>query len=468
MALVGFSGSGKSTLIQCIAKMFDYSSGSVYLDDREVKDMEKAEIIQHIGYISQHPFIFSGTIRENLLYAHQAAEEIHLSADETYKPPDLDYLILALQQAGIFVDVIRFGLNSFLDLRESEMIDKVVKIREQFRKDYGETLSQHIEFYRKDRYLYFAEVAENIIFGSPVGKTLQQASLGEKPLFRSFLDKTGLTDDLLKLGIDLAQLAVDLPVESDETTQFFVAISISPDHLDRYRRILVRLVDSHPLDLSSDDQSSLLSLALQFSPGHQKLMSIPPELEDKIMWSRLAWRKWSEKSCPEPFTYFEEDEYIAGQSILNNILLGRMKTERSQAQETINQIIIRLLIEEDCLEAIAEAGMEYHLGSMGNLLSGGQKQKLAIARVLLKDPKIVLMDESTSALDNKSQSRIQHLIDRQWRNRRTVIAVVHRLDNIGNFDKIGVMKDGKMMEFGSYDELMDKKSLLYELVQISG
>ncbi|MBN4048941.1 ATP-binding cassette domain-containing protein, partial [bacterium AH-315-N22] len=151
-------------------------------------------------------------------------------------------------------------------------------------------------------------------------------------------------------------------------------------------------------------------------------------------------------------------------SILNNILQGRMKTEHAHAQEEINQNIIRLLIEEDLLEAIAEIGMTYHLGSMGNSLSGGQKQKLAIARVLLKNPKIILMDEATSALDNKSQARIQNLIAHRWRGNKTVIAVVHRLDSIREFDKIGVMKAGKLMEFGTYDELIKQNGLLSELV----
>ena len=152
------------------------------------------------------------------------------------------------------------------------------------------------------------------------------------------------------------------------------------------------------------------------------------------------------------------------QGSLNNILFGRITTEQSVIQEKISQTIIRLLIVEDCLESIAEAGMDYHLGSMGNRLSGGQKQKLAIARVLLKEPNIILMDESTSALDNKSQARIQGLIERNWRDRRTVIAVVHRLDSIEGFSKIGVMKAGKLVELGTYHELMEQKGLLYELV----
>lgn len=462
MALVGFSGSGKSTLVHCIAKMFDYSDGSILLDGQEIKEMAKSELIQHVGYISQQPFIFSGTLRENLLYAHRAAAS-RASAGEEYQPPALDYLILALQQAGIFVDVIRFGLNSFLHSSETEMITKVIRIRKQFRKEYGESLQEHIEFYQERQYLYHADVAENIVFGSPLGGEFQLSSLGANPSFKRFLETMGLAESLLDLGANRVREALEGPSDG-VLGDGVMPPQVSPEWQERYRGILIRLRENLPRQLSEEDQASLLTLALQFVPGHPDVALVERGFWEKVLRCRVAWRGWSEKELSETFNYFEEDQYIFGESIFNNILLGRMKTEESRTHEHINQNIIRLLIEEDCLESLAEAGMEYHLGSMGNLLSGGQKQKLAIARVLLKDPKVILMDESTSALDNKSQTRIQHLIEQHWRKRRTVIAVVHRLDSIEGFDKIAVMKDGKIVEFGTYPELIAQKGLLAELV----
>ena len=69
-----------------------------------------------------------------------------------------------------------------------------------------------------------------------------------------------------------------------------------------------------------------------------------------------------------------------------------------------------------------------------------------------------------SELDNRSQALIQKVLDTHWQGKTTVIAVVHRLDIIRNYDKIGVMKSGKIEEIGTYDELPAKKGLLYELV----
>ena len=74
------------------------------------------------------------------------------------------------------------------------------------------------------------------------------------------------------------------------------------------------------------------------------------------------------------------------------------------------------------------------------------------------------MDEATSGLDNKSQNRIQILLDTHWKGKATLVAVVHRLDIIKNYDRIGVLKSGKVEELGTYEELMAQKGLLYELV----
>ncbi len=113
------------------------------------------------------------------------------------------------------------------------------------------------------------------------------------------------------------------------------------------------------------------------------------------------------------------------------------------------------------LPNIADIRFAVFLPEPVDRLSGGLRQKLAIGRAFLKKPRILIMDEATSALDNKSQTRIQTLLDTHWKGKATLIAVVHRLDIIKNFDKIGVMKSGKIEEMGSYEELMANKSLLY-------
>jgi ABC-type multidrug transport system fused ATPase/permease subunit len=183
-----------------------------------------------------------------------------------------------------------------------------------------------------------------------------------------------------------------------------------------------------------------------------------------ILEGRALFKEMISQDDPKAITFYQTAEYIYSQTILDNILFGKTKTVNPQTEEKINQSIIQVLIEEDLLETIVEIGMEFEVGSKGDRLSGGQRQKLAIARIFLKAPGVLIMDEATSALDNNSQSRIQGLLDSRWKGKSTLIAVVHRLDIIKGYDKIAVMKAGRIGEIGTYEELINKKGMLHELI----
>lgn len=207
----------------------------------------------------------------------------------------------------------------------------------------------------------------------------------------------------------------------------------------------------------------LLETALRFIPARHKIVSFPQLLEDLILEGRALFKQRIHKDKPDAFSFYDISEYIYSQTILNNIFFGRSKTDKPRDQERVNKSIVRLLVEEDLLETILEIGSEFEVGDKGDNLSGGQKQKLAIARTLLKRPDILILDEATSALDNNSQARIQNLLETSWKGKSTIIAVVHRLDIIKNYDYIAVLKAGEIVEMGSYDELIKRKGMLYEL-----
>jgi ABC-type multidrug transport system fused ATPase/permease subunit len=160
----------------------------------------------------------------------------------------------------------------------------------------------------------------------------------------------------------------------------------------------------------------------------------------------------------------ELSSYLYSRSILTNLLFGNVKDDSAEAYEKIYAILQHLLKEYEMLEEIVELGLSHEVGSHGSNLSGGQKQKLAIARTLLKKPTILLMDEATSGLDNSSQEHIQQLLEDEWRGRSTLLTVVHRIDMVKNYDRIAVMKNGKIMETGTYDELLEQDGLLADLV----
>ena len=464
LALVGFSGSGKSTLALCIGQLYKYTGGSITIGDREISGLTKKDMINNIGFVAQNPFIFDGTIEENILYSTMAQIDDN-GQGENGEMPTLDDIIAVLHQTGIFADVLRFGLNAILAHGKSEeLVKMIIRVRTNFQQDFGEELADYVEFFDEDKYLYYSSVSENLIFGAANKDEFADENLCRNEYFLNFLKTADLTRPLLSLGANLCRQTVDILGNLPPDTVFFEQSPINAEELEEYKILVEQLNKKKLHELSSEDRQKLLELALRFTPGVHKMAALPEMLETLILEGRALFREKITTDDPEAITFVEISQYIYSQTILNNIFFGKTKTANPQAQERINQSIIQLLIEEDLLETIIEIGMHFQVGTKGDKLSGGQQQKLAIARIFLKAPNILIMDEATSALDNKSQTRIQNLLETRWKKKSTVISVVHRLDTIKNFDKVAVMKAGKILETGTYDELMARKGMLYELV----
>jgi ATP-binding cassette, subfamily B (MDR/TAP), member 1 len=107
---------------------------------------------------------------------------------------------------------------------------------------------------------------------------------------------------------------------------------------------------------------------------------------------------------------------------------------------------------------------QMHVGQRGSLLSGGQKQRIAIARAVVSDPKILLLDEATAALDTRSESVVQAALDQASKN-RTTICIAHRLSTIRNADNIVVLSDGHIAEQGTHNELIKLNGIYCSLVK---
>jgi ABC-type multidrug transport system fused ATPase/permease subunit len=133
--------------------------------------------------------------------------------------------------------------------------------------------------------------------------------------------------------------------------------------------------------------------------------------------------------------------------------------------EKVQELVVQLLNNENLLDEVLDMGMDFQVGSKGDRLSGGQKQKLALIRALLKEPPILILDEATASLDNASQARIQRLLETDLKGKCTVVAVVHRLDTVAAYDQIAVLKGGQLVERGSYEQLMAAEGVFYNLKQ---
>jgi ABC-type bacteriocin/lantibiotic exporter with double-glycine peptidase domain len=463
LALVGFSGSGKSTLAQCIGQLCRHTGGQALLDGYPIDELSKEEVIRNIGYISQEPFVFTGTVNENLLYGWNAVLNYPASSRSMIEPT-LDDKIDVVQQAGLFIDILRFGLNTHLDHQaHPDLAETLLRVRQNFQENFGKELAEHVEFYREDRYLHHSSVKDNLIFGTPLQNDFNFDSLSESVTFLSFLDTCSLQLPLLETGADLLLQTVEILGDVPRENIFFTQTPIMPGEYDTCLSLAEKLQRVASDRLEPEERHLLLDIALRFIPAQHKIIALQPLLEKLILSGRKTFRSWCADNAPDAVSFYSDTHYISSQTILNNIFFGSLTSDSPKVEDRVNQCVVQLLVQEDLLERISAIGMDFNVGNRGDRLSGGQKQKLAIARVLLKQNGVVIMDEATSALDNKSQTRIQNVIA-QWKGTRTVISVIHRLDMLPSFDKVAVLKDGKIIEWGNPEELIASKGALHELI----
>ena len=142
-------------------------------------------------------------------------------------------------------------------------------------------------------------------------------------------------------------------------------------------------------------------------------------------------------------------------TIKDNITYGKPGVTKEELEKAIEAANLTNVI------AKLPNGLNTDIGEHGGKLSGGQRQRISIARAIIRNPDVIIFDEATSALDTVSEAEIQSAINNLTKDRTTFI-VAHRLSTIRTADKIAVMQNGTCVEYGTYDELMEKKGEFYK------
>ncbi|KAI9837523.1 MAG: GTPase-activating protein [Sarea resinae] len=162
-----------------------------------------------------------------------------------------------------------------------------------------------------------------------------------------------------------------------------------------------------------------------------------------------------------------QEPTLFGTTIFGNIQHGLIGTKYENASEEEQKELIinaaRMSNAHDFISGLPE-GYETNVGERGFLLSGGQKQRIAIARAIVSNPKILLLDEATSALDTKSEGVVQAALDVAAKGRTTIV-IAHRLSTIKTADNIVVMSEGRIVEQGTHDDLIGRKTVYHTLVE---
>jgi ATP-binding cassette, subfamily B, bacterial len=198
--------------------------------------------------------------------------------------------------------------------------------------------------------------------------------------------------------------------------------------------------------------------------GKTSLVNLLPRFYEytsgNILLDGIELKKYPRTFLRNQIGIVEQEPFLFSRTIRENIIYG---TKRKTNQEEIEQVA-RAAALHDVIMSFPK-GYGTMIGERGVTLSGGQKQRLAIARTLLKDPRILILDDSTSSIDAETEYEIKLALHRLMK-RRTTFIIAHRIETVMNADLILVMDSGKIIQKGKHDDLINQEGIYSEINEI--
>ncbi|MBV9153629.1 MAG: ATP-binding cassette domain-containing protein [Alphaproteobacteria bacterium] len=496
VAIIGQSGSGKSELALLLARLVRPSSGRITVGGADLAELPVAVIGRRIGYTGAVPYLFAGTLRDNLLlglrhvplrpaeYDDGAARRRSRQLVEARASGNIDFDLHAdwidyesagvadrkqlmdrvsevLARLGFEEDVYGLGLRGRLDpTAQPELAGRLLEARRALAERLAdEGIKNLVETYDPDRYNTNASVAENLLFGTPIGPTFELDALADNIHVRRVLDRLGLTEDLVETGRQVAATMTEMFAGLPPEHEFFEQFSfIGANELPEFAAILTTAESGGVGALDPEQRDKLLSLPFKLIAARHRLGVLDEHMQLRILEARRAFREGLAEAARSQIEFFDPARYNTAAPLQDNILFGKIAYGEADAMVRVPQVLRDVLDSLSLRSAVIDVGLDYHVGTAGSRLSPAQRQRAAMTRALLKRPDLLILNEATSALDAPAQAKVMAGLRHEMAG-RGLIWVLHRASLARNFDRVLVMSGGKLQEQGRFEDLDRKDSL---------
>jgi ABC-type multidrug transport system fused ATPase/permease subunit len=485
VAVVGPAGSGKSTLTLVLARLYDYT-GTVLLDEVELSRVPSAVVGRHLAFVGEEARLFTGTVFDNVVYglrrppaaAGAGPEAGEAEADwldlGVLEVADRAGLLAAMLEVtrlvGLDDDLFGFGLRATIDPQaRPDVAERLLVARrlvsERFAGEGGEAA---VEFFDRSRFAAYASLGENVLFGHSPDPGLALDRLATHPHFRRVAAEVGLEGPLVALGGAVAREMVEIFKDIRADDELFRSFSlITAAELPEYTPLAGRVERVGPEGLEPEARDRLVRLALRLIPARHRLVPIEPELAERVVAARHRFAETLPAPLAAGFVPYDRERYFAGGTLLDNMLFGKVVATSSLAVKRVNAIVEEVIDRHGLRQVVLEAGLDYHVGVAGSRLSALQRQKVALARALLKRPSVMILDGALAALEPDRRAELHGRLGEALKG-RTLVAVVERPDLARFYDRVVVLDGGRVTETGTYQELMGRDSLFRHLAARSG
>jgi putative ABC transport system ATP-binding protein len=501
VAILGSHAAGVGELSQMLARLIMPTSGSLEVGGTDICRAPEAVTGRALAYVGPAAYLFPVSVRENLVYGlkhhpgpeptyeGEAAKENEFQKKEAMRtdstlldynadwidyaaagasgPEDLERCIgEVLKTVELEETIFELGLRSAVDAdQHAGLAESVLRARAEMRRRLGTAEMQGlVEQFDAERYNRNATLAENLLFGTPVGKTLDPDNLAHNEYMRRVLDETGLTEDLLKTGHKLAETMVELFSGLPPGHEFFERFSfIRQDDLPEVKAVLARVADAGLDKIEQADRDMLLALPFKMISARHRLGLIDEAFEARILKARRHFAEHLPAELKGAVAFFDAARYNAAASLQDNILFGKIATGQAQAAARIGAMLREVVEEQKLRPQVISIGLGYQVGVGGARLSSADRQKVAIARALLKRPAVLILEHAAASLDAGSQNRLVANV-LEARKGRCVFWALQRNDLADRFGHTLVMERGRLAEQGRFDELKARGGALQKLL----
>lgn len=504
IAVVGNFNGGANTFVEVLGGVVPPSSGRVMLDNKPIEEQPEYLLGRRISYIDGTTYFPQGSILDILTYVlknqpikereRDEAERKHakLAALETERsanfPLDFEAEWLDLDRMGvedeaslfeqiqelltavdIQNDIRSLGLRGILDEEKFPgLSEQILEARSRFRErldDLG--LDEIVEPFDPDKYNDQSSVAENLLFGTPADERFELDNLPQNDLVISVLRDEGLEEVLFNMGREIAATTIELFGDLNPDDPFFNQLTyMNADELPEYRGALGRMGDSAISEVDPKDKLLIMRLPFAYIEDQNRLGLLTDDLKAKIMDGRKKLHAELEKLPDNPVTFYNPESYNATASIQDNVLLGRISGSVAEGYERVTEAVRDLLEEMELTDDIFRIGLEFNIGSGGKRLSEVQRQKLHLARALLKRPDVLIANQALNTLGGREQQKMIEMVLERSRSENGfgVIWVPMNASLATEFDRIIIFKDGDLVSDGPAEDISEKDTIYAELV----
>ena len=492
IAIAGDAYSGKSALGKILGRLQQPSGGSVTISGEPLWTLPDAVWARRIAYVDRATFLQTGTLREILLYGLKQYPQDRRADD--VRSDDTGQLVARERQeaettgnsrhdfgvewtdlaaAGIdgpdafldrLVDVLRIvELDTHihdLGLRMQAPADLDPALADQFltaRRAIAARLAAPefdslVETWDAGTYNTNASVAENLLFGAPRGGDAAIDAIVTHPFVLDVLDRTGLTVDFLIIGKRVTETAVELFADLPPGHEYFDRYSfIRYDDLKIYQGIAARSAQSFDA-LSDEERLKLIALPFKLIPTRHRFGFINARIQEKVLAARQAFATATPEALSAQIARFDIDAISDSATVQDNLLFGKVAYGQAHASARIAGLLREVLAAHGLRNRVIEFGLDTAAGVAGSGLGMIERQKLVMARALIKDPDLIVVNEALAGLDYDAGERIVRgfLADRRGRG---LIWIVNRSEIAALFERVVVMKNAGIDVQGAPDTL---------------